>query len=156
MGKNKNRALPNNQGIGGFQRWMPEEWDWGTVKGNVGSNRDGNIKDQAKQQNTCFKQLSLEEIQKKRMKGLCFAYDEKLSPNHVCKNKNLKILMLEEVEPVKPGEMVVSKLTLLSMAALTSKNSSNLFGLTPILSLHSSHWACVKFNTLKLRNFNNL
>lgn len=67
---------------------------------------------------------SLEEIQKKRMKGLCFAYDEKLSPNHVCKNKNLKILMLEEVEPVKPGEMVVSKLTLLSMAALTSKSPS--------------------------------
>lgn len=108
MGKNKNRALPNNQGIGGFQSWMLEEGYWGTMEGNVGSNRDGNIKDQAKQQNTCFKQLSLEEIQKKRMKGLCFAYDEKLSP--MClKTRTSKILMLEEVEPVKPWEMVVGR-----------------------------------------------
>ena len=37
-----------------------------------------------------------------------FAYDEKLSP--MClKTRTSKILMLEEVEPVKPWEMVVGR-----------------------------------------------
>ncbi|KAJ1375248.1 Aspartic peptidase domain superfamily [Sesbania bispinosa] len=43
-----------------------------------------------------FKMLSNEELQEKYKKGLCFRCDEKCGPDHVCKNKQFCMLLLDE------------------------------------------------------------
>ncbi|KAJ1413258.1 Retrotransposon gag domain [Sesbania bispinosa] len=45
-----------------------------------------------------FKRLSNEEQQEKYKKGLCFRCDEKFGPEHVCKNKQFHMLLLDEGE----------------------------------------------------------
>ena len=43
-----------------------------------------------------FRLLSDEEYKEKRTKGLCFHYDERFTPEHVCKNKNFRLMIIEE------------------------------------------------------------
>ena len=52
-----------------------------------------------------FRQLSDEEYKEKRLKGLCFKCDERYAPEHVCKNKHFRFLIIED-EPniVQDGE----------------------------------------------------
>lgn len=38
--------------------------------------------------------MSKEELQDKIMKGLCFRNDEKFGPSHVCRNKQLHLLLM--------------------------------------------------------------
>ncbi|WVZ14456.1 hypothetical protein V8G54_012022 [Vigna mungo] len=45
-----------------------------------------------------FRKLSQEEIQDKVKKGLCFRCDEKFGPNHICRNKQLHMLLMSEEE----------------------------------------------------------
>ena len=47
--------------------------------------------------------MSDEEYKEKRVKGLCFACDERYTPEHMCKNKQFKFLILEE-EPKGVGK----------------------------------------------------
>lgn len=49
------------------------------------------------------KSLSSEEINERRRKGLCFTCEEKFAPSHVCINKILKLLFVEEAKE-KEGE----------------------------------------------------
>ena len=43
-----------------------------------------------------FKRLTKGELQEKIKKGLCFRCDEKFGPDHVCKNKQYKVMLMEE------------------------------------------------------------
>ena len=43
-----------------------------------------------------FRSLSDEEYKEKRAKGLCFTCDEKFTPEHVCKNKHYRYMIIEE------------------------------------------------------------
>ena len=55
-----------------------------------------------------FRPLLDSENKERRLKGLCFTYDEKFSPEHICKNKNFRLMVLERdedlEEPASPGE----------------------------------------------------
>jgi len=43
-----------------------------------------------------FRKLSKEELLEKIKKGLCFWCDEKFGPSHVCRNKQLHMLLMTE------------------------------------------------------------
>jgi len=91
---------------------------------------------------TIFRKLSNEEIEDKIKKGLCFRCDEKLGPNHVCRNKQLHMLLiiegdiwvydkiLDDKEGMKEedeGERVL-QLSMFTMASLTMKKSWKVWG----------------------------
>lgn len=46
--------------------------------------------------NITRKHLSEAEINRRRELGLCFKCEEKFEPNHMCKNKRLQLIVLEE------------------------------------------------------------
>ncbi|KAJ1397185.1 Retrotransposon gag domain [Sesbania bispinosa] len=87
-----------------------------------------------------FKNLTDAEFQEKSRKGLCFRCDEKFGPGHVCKNKQLQVLILEEecIEEEEEesnggqdGEELEHKVLQLSMyniTGLTSKKSLKMWG----------------------------
>lgn len=43
-----------------------------------------------------FKRMTDEEYQRRRGKGLCYRCDEKFSPSHRCKNRQLQVLLVSE------------------------------------------------------------
>ncbi|XP_024018362.1 uncharacterized protein LOC112090683 [Morus notabilis] len=45
---------------------------------------------------TGFKRMTDEEYQRRRAKGLCYRCDEKFSPGHRCKNRQLQVLLVSE------------------------------------------------------------
>lgn len=45
-----------------------------------------------------FHRLIEAEIKAKRAKGLCYRCDDKFSPGHRCKNKELQVLILQDDE----------------------------------------------------------
>ncbi|KAJ1379359.1 Retrotransposon gag domain [Sesbania bispinosa] len=88
-----------------------------------------------------FKKLTDAEFQEKSRKGLCFRCDEKFGPGHVCKNKQLHVLILneecmeeeeeEEGHDSQNGEDLENKVLQLSMyiiTGLTSKKSIKMWG----------------------------
>ena len=54
--------------------------------------KDGSILGRGRE----LKHLSNEEYREKRLKGLCFFCEERFTPEHVCKNKNLRFMIIEE------------------------------------------------------------
>ena len=52
-----------------------------------------------------LRHLSNEEYREKRLKGLCFFCEERFTPEHVCKIKNLRFMIIED-EPEAMGEQV--------------------------------------------------
>ena len=50
-----------------------------------------------------FRSLSDEEYKEKRAKGLCFTCDKKFTPEHVCKNKHYRYMVIEEKEEDEDG-----------------------------------------------------
>ncbi|KAJ1425542.1 Retrotransposable element Tf2 [Sesbania bispinosa] len=102
------------------------------VSRTYGSPNSGN------RRNSAFKKLSEEEMQDKIRWKVCFRCVERFFPGHVCKNKQLHILLLgdeeqgeegacvgEEVEDAEGGTM---KLNMSSVAGVTSKRSLKLWG----------------------------
>lgn len=87
-----------------------------------------------------FKRLSEAEMQEKLRKGECFKCDEKFGPNHVCKNKQLRVMLLEEDEEIEGtedeetitedrGDLVEYKqLSLNSIVGFTSRRSLKVWG----------------------------
>lgn len=86
-----------------------------------------------------FRRLTDAEMQERSKKGLCFRCDEKFSPGHVCSNKQLQVLLLEEdienetkeensEEPEPELEMKTLQLSMYSITGLTSKKSIKLWG----------------------------
>ena len=87
--------------------------------------------------------MSYEECREKRIKGLCFACDERYTPDHVCENKQFKFLIIEEeldvgvepewqdvVEDLGGGGFVNTlQLDYRSMAGQTTPRSFRLWGL---------------------------
>lgn len=61
------------------------EKETATMANNSGKRRGGG-----------FKRLIEEEYKKKREKRICFRSDEKFTPGHRCKNKQLNVLILSE------------------------------------------------------------
>lgn len=43
-----------------------------------------------------YKRISLEEMQLRKAKGLCFNYVEKFSKSHICANKKLLVLQMTD------------------------------------------------------------
>lgn len=79
-----------------------------TTKGNiattstVGSNSGSNTeRSYNKGRSGGLKRLSETEMQEKIRKGECFKCDEKYGPNHVCKNKQFRVMLLEEGEEIE-------------------------------------------------------
>ena len=96
-----------------------------------------------RQQGVPFRKLSDAELQDKMRKGLCFRCDEKFGLQHVCRNKQLHMLLLSEDEITELGEFQhhttttkdtlkdttqVLQLSLCTMAGLTTKKSWKLWG----------------------------
>ena len=52
-----------------------------------------------------LKHLSNEEYREKQMKGLCFFYEERFTPELVCTNKNFRFIIIE-YEPEESGDAV--------------------------------------------------
>ena len=84
------------------------------------------------------RRFSEAEIQKRREKGLCFKCDEKYYFGHVCKNKELQILILEEEEEVSQieqeeitvvNEEEVVELSLNSVVGITTPKTMKIRGL---------------------------
>ena len=50
-----------------------------------------------------LKHLSNEEYREKRLKGLCFICEKRFTSEHVCKNKHLRFMTIEE-EPEGMGD----------------------------------------------------
>lgn len=50
-----------------------------------------------------MRHLTDAEIARKRQLGLCFKCDEKFGPNHKCKNKQLSVIILSEMEGTEEG-----------------------------------------------------
>ena len=96
-----------------------------------------------RQQGVPFRKLSDAELQDKMRKGLCFRCDEKFGLQHVCRNKQLHMLLLSEDEITELGEFQhhttttkdtlkdtrqVLQLSLCTMVGLTTKKSWKLWG----------------------------
>lgn len=84
-----------------------------------------------------FKILTHAEKQDRREKGLCFRCDGKFGPGHVCANKQLQLLVLEEEDKGVEEEEEAAKteaklknlqLSLYSITGITSKKSIKLWG----------------------------
>ena len=45
-----------------------------------------------------FKRFSDVELQRRRERGLCYKCDEKFHPGHLCKNKELQVLVFQDME----------------------------------------------------------
>ncbi|WVZ15409.1 hypothetical protein V8G54_012975 [Vigna mungo] len=84
-----------------------------------------------------YKRLTEEEENEKRRRGLCFRCDERYSPGHVCRNKQLHVILLGQEEGVEEdeapsekeeGDEVNLQLNVSSIAGMTSKNSLKLWG----------------------------
>ena len=83
-----------------------------------------------------FRRLSYTEMLEKKEKGLCFKCDEKFGPNHVCKFKQFRIMLMEESEEEEEGnqeegatiEEPTQQFSLMSMMGLTSKKAWRLWG----------------------------
>jgi len=90
-----------------------------------------------------FRKLTQEELQDKIKKGLCFSCDEKFGPNHMCRNKQLHMLLMSEEElsgldalpdknsnqaqELEDGSQTL-QLSMCTMAGLTTKKSWKLGG----------------------------
>jgi len=49
-----------------------------------------------------FHNLSPAEVNEKMMKGECFTCEEKYNPTHVCKNRQFRLMIMEEEEEGDP------------------------------------------------------
>ncbi|KAJ1378575.1 Retrotransposon gag domain [Sesbania bispinosa] len=65
--------------------------------GAISTAESNNVKMTGSQRGKGFKKLTDAELQEKSRKGLCFRCDEKFGPGRVCKNKQLQVLILNEV-----------------------------------------------------------
>ena len=95
---------------------------------NIGSARRG------------FRALSDKEYREKRAKGLCFTCDEKFTPEHVCKNKHYRYMVIEEDEVITEEGNEVShepkgepkgndmELDVVTFAGLSTSKSLRLWG----------------------------
>ena len=80
-----------------------------------------------------FRSLTDAEVLDKRAKGLCFRCDEKFGPGHICPNKQLQVLLLEEGMDEESTEqeskredeieMKALQLSIYSISGLTMKKS---------------------------------
>nr|KYP52090.1 Retrotransposable element Tf2 [Cajanus cajan] len=83
-----------------------------------------------------WKNMTDAEYQERRRKGICFRCEEKYSPGHVCKNKQIRIMLLEEgVEEMEEEEEIqwsgkssTTTLDFRSMVGMTSKHSFKFWG----------------------------
>ncbi|KAJ1404447.1 Retrotransposon gag domain [Sesbania bispinosa] len=107
----KNRVLNNgsswNSRGGSASRNYPSSrtvtWEAGARNqaqadsvGAISTAESNNVKMTGPFRGKGFKKLTDAEFQEKSRKGLCFRCDEKFGPRHVCKNKQLQVLILEE------------------------------------------------------------
>ncbi|KAL5582270.1 hypothetical protein UlMin_014712 [Ulmus minor] len=74
-----------------------------------------------------FRRLSESEYQQKRAKGLCFRCDEKFSPGHRCKNRQLQVLLLSEDDSTQDDSAL--DLSLNSLMGFTSSHTMKVWGL---------------------------
>ncbi|KAJ1437554.1 Retrotransposon gag domain [Sesbania bispinosa] len=116
--------------------------EYGRYGGGNSSSRASNSTGGFRGNTRGFKRLSNEELQEKYKKGLCFRCYEKFGPDHVCKNKKFRMLLLDEGEGEEDEEErveeenieVINKsfnalqLSLYSMAGLTSSKSWKIMG----------------------------
>lgn len=80
-----------------------KEGDYATPANNSGTS--GNHREGG------FKKLTEEEYQRRQEKGICFRCDEKFTPGHRCKNKQLNVLILSE-EAENELEAIANELSL--------------------------------------------
>ncbi|XP_019431030.1 PREDICTED: uncharacterized protein LOC109338290 [Lupinus angustifolius] len=111
-------------------------YDVSTSSGDKSSVGSANVMEASRARGGGFKQLSGAEMREKREKGLCFRCDEPYHRDHRCKNKQLKMLILEEdedsegegQEEPRMEEFSALQLSLCSMAGLTSAKSWKVAG----------------------------
>lgn len=93
-------------------------------RASVGTNRVRN-----------FRNLPEEEYREKVRRGLCFYCDEKFGPNHVCKNRQFRLMLVEEVdegvedeEEGVEGKEWVGELPQIDFNRLTTQKAMRLWG----------------------------
>lgn len=83
-----------------------------------------------------YKHLTAAEMKDKREKNLCFRCDEPFSRDHKCKNRQLRMLIMEEEDDLEGGEFEDAlsgefnslQLSLCSMTGFTSQKSWKMKG----------------------------
>ena len=96
-------------------------------------NTTGNFRTNPSFKGRGFRSLTDAEVLDKRAKGLCFRCDEKFGPGHICPNKQLQVLLLEEGMDEESTEqeskredeieMKALQLSIYSISGLTMKKS---------------------------------
>ncbi|KAL5572824.1 hypothetical protein UlMin_022421 [Ulmus minor] len=82
---------------------------------------------------TSFRRLSDFKLQQRRSKGLCYRCDEKFSPGHKCKNRQLQILLVLEDDPKEEEKSPTDELSTIPSSIDLSFNS--LMGFTSAQTL---------------------
>jgi len=82
-----------------------------------------------------FQRLTEAELQEKRKKEECFRYDEKWSTSHVCRNKQLRIMLVTDEHDVEDSEKEpepkigeTPQLSMNSIVGFTSRRSLKIWG----------------------------
>ncbi|XP_057424795.1 uncharacterized protein LOC130718278 [Lotus japonicus] len=83
-----------------------------------------------------YRRLSDADYQEKIRKGECFRCDEKFGPNHVCKNKQFRVMLMEETGDSEPEDdpdchpetEPVPHLSLNNIVGFTSRRSFKVWG----------------------------
>ncbi|XP_010523379.1 PREDICTED: uncharacterized protein LOC104801738 isoform X2 [Tarenaya hassleriana] len=91
------------------------------ICGGKGPKEEGGVQEKK----STFKRMSDAEFEEKRKKGLCFRCDEKFFVGHRCKQKELQVILAEEV--METGEEF-AELSLNSVVGLTSPKTLKIRG----------------------------
>ncbi|XP_057458944.1 uncharacterized protein LOC130749580 [Lotus japonicus] len=102
----------------------------------VGTARSGLVPEAGRTRVEGYKPLTAAEMKEKREKNLCFRCDETFTRDHKCKNRQLRMLLLEEEEDLEGGEFEDAlsgefnslQLSLCSMSGFTSHKSWKMQG----------------------------
>ncbi|KAF1882979.1 hypothetical protein Lal_00003161 [Lupinus albus] len=117
--------------------WLDKKVESTSVGSNARSYSSPQTGDNQRSRAGVFKHLTGTELREKRDKGLCFRCDEPYSKEHRCKNRQFKMIVMEEEdEDIEMGteetmltQMHSLQLSLWAMAGLTSTNSWKMAGL---------------------------
>lgn len=119
--------------------WTPNSKSQNQVASSIGSTTSDS-RTNLSSKGRSFRRLTDAELQEKYRKWLCYRCDEKFGPGHICANKQLRVILMEEgsgaeseeeeevSEEESAKEVKTLQLSMYSISGLTTKKSIKLCG----------------------------